>query len=710
MSKTRVALLGAGYIADWHLNALRRVPNVDVTAVCDVSQSAAEALAARTSGAAIFTSVDALVDAGFADAVHILTPPQHHFALADTLMDAGLAVFAEKPLALSAGDCRALGAKSATKKIPFGVNHNFLMLPSYDRLQKDIERRALGPISSVDVTWQFPLPPLRSGPYGLWMLREPGNLLFEIGSHLFGFVAHLLGDMEISSVDLRHPIVIPGGVTHYQSWTVNGVAGGAAVTINMSLIEGYDDRSITVRGLGGLAHYNYAHDTYRFTRAPMQDIVAAPFAAQMSVAGQAIRSGVVNAARQIRSANMLAPYGLSMTRAISSFYQAVQSGGGVDERLSVDVAERATRGIEAAIAKARPEDHAVPVKQPDAGAIYEPLGKTVLVIGGSGFIGRALTTKLADDGYNVRVFSRGSGAGLERADGRVSVATGSLKSREDLLNAMEGVDGVFHLARADEKTWSGYLENDVGVTKLIGACCLEAGVRRLVYTGTIDSYDASQPDRAITEETPFDENLEERNLYARSKAACEAALLAMREESGLPLVIVRPGIVIGPGGPLQHWGIAMWRGASACKLWGDGKNIMPFVLNEDVADGLVRAITTPDIDGRSFNLIGDPMLSARDYFEAAGEANNIAMRTKSTPIWTYFAVDVVKYWLKRLLLKRTDISRPSYRDWKSRAQLSPFRNDSAKSDLGWCPEGDRGRFIERGIAAANLFGILRSSR
>lgn len=704
--KINVALLGAGYISSWHAAALRRTPGVELTAVCDLSGEAALGLASAFGVKNVHTSLDEMLATGVVDCVHVLTPPHTHGEATRQILEAGCSAFVEKPFALSADECRALEKLAKAKSVSLGVNHNFLMLPSYDRLKRDIAAGVIGPIDTLEANWQFPLTPLRSGPFNLWMLREPQNLLFELGPHLFAFVADLFDDLENISVDLRHPIMLPGGVRHYQTWRISGEASGAAVTLNLSLVEGHDNRSVRLRGLGGLATYDFAQDTYRLERAGMQDIVIGPFATQLSQAGQALRDGVANAARQVSSLNELSPYGLSIAKAVGSFYGSMQKGEAVDRRLSPALAATATALIERTLDQARPVLDA-PVSAPAVASAKPANGKTALVIGGTGFIGRALVTALADEGYNVRVFSRGRGGGLEREDGRVSVVTGSLKSDEDLTQAMDGADVVFHLAKATESTWEGYLENDVRVTRRIGEACLAAGVSRLVYTGTIDSYDASQADRPITEETPFDHDLTRRNLYARSKAACEDVLKELERARGLPLTIARPGIVIGKGGPLQHWGIAMWRGATACKLWGDGRNVMPFVLVEDVADGLVLTATAPDEAalGKSFNLIGDPMLSALDYFDEIGKANGVQMRARPTPIWTYFTIDLAKYWAKRLLAKRKGLTKPSYRDWKSRTQASPFKNDVAKSVLGWRPEPDRARFIERGVVQANLFGI-----
>ncbi|WP_411819746.1 NAD-dependent epimerase/dehydratase family protein [Hyphococcus formosus] len=699
----RAALLGAGYISSWHGNVLRKLPGVEITAVCDLSRNAAQQLADQYGAPHVFTSLDDLLAANVADCVHVLTPPDHHKAATEQILNAGISAFVEKPFATSADDCRELHSLSTDKKVALGVNQNFLMLPSYDRLKRDIKNGTIGPIDTIEINWQFPLTPLRSGPFNLWMLRKPEYLLLELGPHLFSFIADLFGELKNVEVSLRNPIEIPGGITHHQTWQVTGEANNAAVTINLSLVEGHDNRSLRVRGIGAVAHYDFGEDTYRLERASLNDIVVAPLSRQFSLAGQSLVAGLGNAFRQLKSLNALAPYGFSIHRAIESFYGSLATGDAVDNRLSADLAARTIELIENTTKVATPQF--IPVKQPESRDAKPSRNETMLVIGGTGFIGRALCHALADEGYDVRVFSRGSGSGFERNDSRISVFTGNLKSDDDLTSAMNGVSGVYHLAKATESTWEGYLENDVAVTSRIGEACIAAKVRRLVYTGTIDSYDASRPDRPITEDTPFDQDLERRNLYARSKAACEAELKKLEQSKGLPLVIVRPGIVIGKGGPLQHWGIAMWRGATACKLWGDGRNIMPFVLVDDVADGLVASMQAENALGKSFNLIGDPMLSGRDYFNAVGEASGVAMRAQPTPIWQYYVVDVVKYWLKRVLAKRSGLTKPSLRDWKSRAQLSPFKNGYAKQELDWHPEADRQQFIKRGIVDANLFGL-----
>src|SRR5690606_4092263 len=161
-------------------------------------------------------------------------------------------------------------------------------------------------------------------------------------------------------------------------------------------------------------------------------------------------------------------------------------------------------------------------------------------------------------------------------------------------------------AKSMDTTWESALENDVGVALRVAGAAQEAGVRRLVYTGTIASYDMSDPSVTITEATGFGADMSDRNLYARSKAECEAQLMELQRKHALPLVIARPGLVGGAGGPLQRWAIGRWHGAGALRIWGHGRNVLPFVLADDVSDALIRMMEVDAAVGQSFNRIGEP--------------------------------------------------------------------------------------------------------
>ena len=696
-SPLRVGLIGAGYIADWHADALRATPGVQLVAVCDSVAAAADSFAARY-GLKSFTSVQELIESGSCDAVHILTPPGVHAAIAQDCLAGGLHVLIEKPVAETAADVQAIAQAAKTHNKRAFVGHNFLGLPSYQRLRDQMRAGRYGRISSAEITWAFPLAPLRSGPFGLWMLREPGNLVLELGPHLVAAAQDLFGPLTISAVRAGKLIDLPGLGTAPQSVRVLAEAGSVDLCLTFSLVETADDRSILLRGSSAKVRVDLAEDTLIADFDNASDIIVNPARRQLALAGAHLREGTRNLWRQGSSLNNKRPYALSFRGMNSEVYQALNSPLETKTSFDIGSAFGVMCTLEEIAGQLPGEGRFAPMVQTSLQARPD-----TLVIGGTGFIGRALTRALAAQGHKVRVLSRGRHSPFADIGESVETCAVSLRDVPGLTEAMQGIETVYNLAKYEGASWQDCLDNEIA--PLMGVCdaALAAGVRRMIYTGTIASYDMSDPSRTITEDTDFGP-MQARNLYARSKAECERRLLERHAEDGLDVAIARPGIVLGAGGPLQHWGIGRWHGAGAVRIWGRGKNILPFVLNDDVAAGLM-AMASADVAGQSFNLVGDPMLSARDYFAAIKETLGAQIRVSPGRLSGLWLSDAVKYSLKRHVLRKRDAPYTSLKDWKSRAHLSPFDNGRAKSVLAWQPEADKDRFITRAITEANLLGF-----
>ena len=691
-SDLRIGIVGAGYIASWHADAIRATPGARLVAVCDPARDAAEALAAGY-GITAFTDLDQMIAAQVCDVVHILTPPNLHRDIAVKCLNAGLHVMVEKPVALSVQEIDDMAAAADAAGRQLGACHNFLALPSHEKLRAQMRDGDLGVVSSAQINWSLPLVPLRSGPYALWMLRETPNLLLELGPHPFSLAVDLFGPLAVEHVSLGQWITLPGGESRPQSWRIIARAGNVDVTIALSLVETFDDRSVTLRGSSAMARMDFAADTLVVSRDNTADLVMNPLIKELGRAGSHLREGIRNAFRQAASLNQKSPYGLSFRNTVAAFYAGIRAGQ-PDPRFAPASARLVMQGITDALA-ALPALPNVPAR---------PTGTPrprVMVIGGTGFIGRNLTRRLVQQGHDVRVLSRGRNGPFPDIADHVETVGVSLRDEDALMGAMSGMDCVYNLAKSTDKSWAAALENDVATTERIGRAALRAGVGRLVHTGTIASYDMSDPARTITEATDFGA-MESRNIYARSKAEGEARLIAMQAD-GLPLVIARPGIVLGDGGPLQHWGIGRWHGAGAVRLWGNGRNILPFVLADDVSDGLILMMTEPRALGESFNLIGEPMFSGRDYFDAIHRRAGAKLRVSGSNLTALWAVDVVKQGLKRHALRKKGAAPASKADWKSRGHLSPFANAKPKELLGWRPEADPDAFWRRAIDEAHLF-------
>src|SRR5262249_7281329 len=140
-------------------------------------------------------------------------------------------------------------------------------------------------------------------------------------------------------------------------------------------------------------------------------------------------------------------------------------------------------------------------------------------------------------------------------------------------------------------------------------------------------------------------NIGRRNYYARAKGAAEVILMEMHSTQRLPVVIFRPGIVIGRGGNPFHWGVGRFSDSN-CEVWGDGNNKLPFVLVVDVASALVRGIQVSGIEGRSYNLIDVPLLTARDYLTELQRLTGTTLSVHYRSIWHFYFSDLAKWGVK----------------------------------------------------------------
>jgi nucleoside-diphosphate-sugar epimerase len=315
----------------------------------------------------------------------------------------------------------------------------------------------------------------------------------------------------------------------------------------------------------------------------------------------------------------------------------------------------------------------------------------VAVIGGSGFIGRPLCRILADSGYQVRAISRG-GAG--RAVDGIRHLRGDVADAAAMRTATAGAAAVVHMSTGGGNTWADFDRDFVQGARHVAEACLEQGVPRLVYVSSIAALYLGG--RApVTCSTPPDPEPASRSLYARAKIEAERVLREYRGR-GLPLVIVRPGVVMGAGGILTHSGIGYWASDLCCLGWGMGNTPLPFVLVEDVAKALAVCVAMPGIEGEAFNLVGDVRIPAGQFVDLLGRRLRRRFRFYPQPLGKLQALEIAK-WLVKCAARKADNPFPSYRDLKSRSLRAPIDCAHAKRVLGWTPNRDPERFLAEAV-------------
>jgi NADH dehydrogenase len=209
----------------------------------------------------------------------------------------------------------------------------------------------------------------------------------------------------------------------------------------------------------------------------------------------------------------------------------------------------------------------------------------VLVTGGTGFIGQALTTYLVESGQEVRILIRPSRKTPNLPKGiPVEVAVASLKDERGLRAAMINVNSVYHLAGAERRgIYESLLEDDILGTQAVATAAAEAGVDRLFYLSHLGAERASAfpvlKAKAIAEE------------YVR--------------RSGVDHTIIRSAIVYGPGDTFTtRFAWLAYRLPFIFPLPGDGRTKLQPIWINDLATCLVWALYEDSTRNQTYDIGG----------------------------------------------------------------------------------------------------------
>jgi predicted dehydrogenase len=192
-NRIRTAVFGTGFMGRVHLEALRRVENVDVAAIAGRNAAAAEQLGSAFGVQRV--DAEAILRDSTIDAVHICTPNTQHFPMAKAALLSGKHVVCEKPLAVSVAEAEELVALAAHKGLRNCVCHNLRYYPMVQQMRAMREAGDLGEILVVqgtysqdwllyDTDWNWRVDAKAGG---------PSRCMADIGSHWFDMAEHLTG-------------------------------------------------------------------------------------------------------------------------------------------------------------------------------------------------------------------------------------------------------------------------------------------------------------------------------------------------------------------------------------------------------------------------------------------------------------------------------------------------------------------------------------
>lgn len=236
------------------------------------------------------------------------------------------------------------------------------------------------------------------------------------------------------------------------------------------------------------------------------------------------------------------------------------------------------------------------------------LAAPILITGGLGFLGSHLSSRLSAAGETVRVLARPNAQAAEGAPPQ-EVVWGDIRDPEAVDRAVQGSQVVIHLVSnfrkggSDEK--EAHAVNVEGTRNVLQACSRH-GVRQLIHCSTIGVHGSvlEVPANESTAFNPMD-------LYQETKLQAEQEVWRHHRETGLPVTVVRPISMFGPGDRRM---LKLFRMIQKGRfvMVGDGAALFQPAYIDDVVDGFLCCLRNDKAVGEAFIVGGEEYVPLRD--------------------------------------------------------------------------------------------------
>ncbi len=312
-----------------------------------------------------------------------------------------------------------------------------------------------------------------------------------------------------------------------------------------------------------------------------------------------------------------------------------------------------------------------------------PIASRVLVTGATGFTGSVLTRKLAEAGLDVRAIARTSSDTSHLADLDIAWFRGDVFDPDTVRDAMEGVEVVFHLATAyrEGKRTAGYFDKvHVESTRLLAEQARRIeGFSRFVHVSTIGVHGHIEGDPA-NEEHPFAPG----DPYQRTKAEAELWIRDYAGKNALPLTVIRPAGIFGPGDK-RLFKVFRMATRPFFPILGYGECLYHLIHVDDLSDAMIVAATHPAAEGEVFICGNTEAIPLPDMAGIIARELGRRLRVVRIPVTPFFIAAA----LCELVCRPLGIEPPLYRRrvaffTKDRS----FDTSKLRNVLGFVPKYD----------------------
>ena len=238
-------------------------------------------------------------------------------------------------------------------------------------------------------------------------------------------------------------------------------------------------------------------------------------------------------------------------------------------------------------------------------------GKTVLVTGGTGFVGGRLAERLIlEEHAQVRVLVRNWNKAVWISRTPVELVPGTMLDPAALEQACQGVQIVFHCASGGNSD-AEYLRTNIDGTRFLLEAAKKAGAERFVFVSSIAVHGPAAPDNA-NESAPYESW---NRGYSDSKIAAEKLVLQFGKEHNLAVTILRPTFIWGPRSHLFTVRPLRAMRDNTFRLIDHGQGDCHAVYVDNLVDALLLAGIRPEAIGEPFLITDGYGITWKTFFE-----------------------------------------------------------------------------------------------
>lgn len=252
----------------------------------------------------------------------------------------------------------------------------------------------------------------------------------------------------------------------------------------------------------------------------------------------------------------------------------------------------------------------------------------ILVTGGLGFLGAHIVNRLIKMGENVTIFARPT-KHKTMPTGDVPIVWGDIRDKKAVRSAIQNATQVIHLVSNFRKGGSDKNEafdiNVLGTQNVLDACN-EFDVKRLVHCSTIGVH-GSVKEIPANEKTPFNPG----DLYQTTKLEAEKRVHKAYNETKLPLSVIRPISMFGPG-DLRMLKLFRMIKKKRFIILGDGTPYFQPAYIDDVVNGFILALSNDKAVGETFIVGGEEYVTLNQLCKLIANTLNVPPPKLKIPI------------------------------------------------------------------------------